>query len=133
MQQIVSLPEWLGAALIGAILAALGYVAKLLLDWWGQFRNARAERRARLLELSSLLQASRALFLAQNVQVRQLSAMLRARLPSEKAKLKGFEKTMSTLYPQMTPEEKELHSIICSATQHGMRQLNLYGITLVKY
>jgi hypothetical protein len=124
MEQIVSLPEWLGAALIGAIVAALGYVAKLLLDWWGHFSDVRSEQRARLLELSSLLRASRALFLVQNAQVRRLSEMLRARLPNERAKFKGFEAAMSALYPQMTSEEKELHIIIRSTTQHGMKHLN---------
>jgi hypothetical protein len=42
MSDLNSFPEWLGAALIGAVIAALGYASKLLIDAWTAWRHARS-------------------------------------------------------------------------------------------
>jgi hypothetical protein len=123
MDQMV---DWLAPAVIGAVVAALGYVSKLVIGLWTQHKVARAERRAELLHLRSLLRAGRAVFETQHSQAAQLLGMLIERLPEETASARsaGREGTFSALYPKMNPEERELHSIIRSATEYGMQGIN---------
>jgi hypothetical protein len=119
------IPEWMGAAVLGALIAALGYVSKLVIEGWTSWRRTRAARRARLLELSSILQGSLAAFLIQRKHADRLALMLRANHPDHEADRRGFERFFSQLYEQFTPEEKELHDIIRGITQYSLRPLNL--------
>ena len=58
--------------MVGAVIAALGYVAKMILEWWAEVREARRARRARLVALRALLQASKASFEIQNDHAQRL-------------------------------------------------------------
>ena len=40
MDNLMQVPEWLGAAVIGAVVAALGYVGKLIIESWLGIREA---------------------------------------------------------------------------------------------
>lgn len=124
MPALNTMPEWLGAALIGAVIAALGYVSKLLIEAWAGWRNARAARLARLLKMSSLLHASYTAYRIQREHVGRLKKMLLSKRPDYKADRPGFERLFSELLTQFTPEEKELHGIIRSITEHTLRPLN---------
>lgn len=65
MAGVAQIPEWLDTAVIGAVIAAIGYVAKLFLEWLSEPRARARTRRARLVELFSLLRAGQAVY---NVQ-----------------------------------------------------------------
>jgi len=124
MESIDKIPEWLGVAIIGAVIAALGYVVKLIIQWIIDVRNNSRDRRARLIELLSLLQASWAAF---NVQVKnrnQLYEYIYKRKKITFSTDEGYEDIFSKEYNTMEPNEKELHSIVRSITMYTLKPLN---------
>jgi hypothetical protein len=56
---------WAGSAVIGAVIAALGFVGKQVADLLLSLWRERKLQRAQLIELRSLLRAARATFLTQ--------------------------------------------------------------------
>ena len=124
MEDLNSFPEWVGTALIGAVIAALGYVSKLFVDSWISWRQARAARLSQLLKMSSLLHASYAAFRIQKGHAQRLRDMVHDNHPDHRASRPGFERLFSTLFDQFTPEETELHAIVRSITEHALRPLN---------
>jgi hypothetical protein len=64
---------------VGAVFAALGYVGKIIVETWQQWRARKAALHAQLLRLQALLSASRAAFDTQ--------AELRDRLESDLARI----------------------------------------------
>jgi hypothetical protein len=123
MDQIAQFPEWLGAALIGAVLASLGYVGKLIVEAWNSYRNARNEQRARLVELHCLLKAGKTSYLIQHELRSRLDALIaknQPNLPNEG----GVEKRFTAAYKKFSPTEKELHSLIQSITVHSLKPTN---------
>jgi len=117
-------PEWFGAAMIGAMIAALGYVAKLGVEEWATWRAARAVRLARLLRLHALLGASGIAFLVQRQHADRLAAMLRANHPECETEREGLDRLFVRLYDQFTSDESDLHAIIRGVTEHTLRPLN---------
>ncbi len=124
MEDLNSFPEWVGTALIGAVIAALGYVSKLFVDAWISWRHARAARLSRLLSMSSLLHASYTAFRIQKGHAKRLRDMVHNNHPDHRATCPGFERLFSSLFDQFTPEETELHAIVRSITEHALRPLN---------
>ena len=70
-------PEWLRTPLLAALLAALGYVAKLLIEEFTKWRLRRDERQSKLVALQSLLLASRRVYEIQNDLIRKLYGEIR--------------------------------------------------------
>jgi hypothetical protein len=93
MQQI---PGWLSTALIGAVIAALGYVSKLAIESALQWRAARTARRAQLVHLLSLLLATRKAFIIQNALARRLCDEI-TRAHPELGVIRNY--TSNCLYP----------------------------------
>ena len=123
MQTSLELPAWIGPAVLGAVLAAAGYIAKLLLEWIGEVRRTIRDRKARLVELYSLLRAGKVAYDVQSNSRDRLEAAIKKRLPAL-ASVMGFERLFSATYPEMTVDEKELHTIIRAYTEHTIRPLN---------
>lgn len=112
-------------ALLAAVFAAIGYVAKLVVDVVRAVMERRNARRARLVEMNSLLRASRAVFEVQNELARRLESSLAKsqpgmRLPTEP----NFEDIFVAGYVGATPAELELHGLIRSMTMTAMLDLN---------
>ena len=63
---MADVPQWLRDPLLAAVIAALGYVAKLLIEEVTRWQARRSERRARLVALQSQLLATRRVFEIQN-------------------------------------------------------------------
>jgi hypothetical protein len=122
--ELTQIPEWLGTAVIGAIIAALGYVGKQVLDGLAAVREKKRERRARLVELQSLLRATRVSFTIQNTHAQRLTAMILENHPNVTQPEGGYDRIFATTYPQFTSEEKELHDIIRSITINSLRPVN---------
>ncbi len=118
-----AMPEWFGSALLGGVIAAIGYVAKSLIELYIQWHTRKRERRAQLVRLRSLLNASRVTFLIQNEHAQRLLGMLKERQPDLNDE-GGYEQTFANAYPTFTSEEKELHAIIRGLTIHALRPAN---------
>lgn len=124
LAELDSIPGWLGSAAVGAVIAALTYVAKEAYQAWGQRQERLAAKRARLSELSSLLRAARAVYMAQNDQARRLVRDLERRLGRALEDGDGLEAALHAGYDEMNEDERELHAVIRSTTEHGMRRMN---------
>lgn len=112
--------------LAGAVVAALGYVGKLVVDGRNDLQAARLRRLTDLLRLQALLRASQTAFEVQCVLRDKLTKMLINR--SEKCRMVleefGYDELFSQLYPEFTPDEAELHGIVRAYTQYALRPLN---------
>lgn len=115
--------NWLSKALVGAIIAAVGYVGKQISDIWAHTRKVRRLRRAQLVQLQSLLRATGVAFAIQNQHARRLLDMLQERLPSLDAS-GGFEQAFSRSFKDMNAEERQLHSLIRGITVSALRAGN---------
>lgn len=110
--------------LVPALLAALGYVGKQIVESLRQWRAERDQRRARLHQLGALLQASQAAFQVQRAQVGRLAQRLAGKHGNELEAGVGYERLFSRLYDQFDSDEKDLHGVIRAYTEHGLRPLN---------
>jgi hypothetical protein len=108
----------------GAVVAALGYVGKLVVQGWTAWRHGRAQRTASLLQLQALLEASRVAFLVQRKQANRLAKLLKTRYPDDTAHRPGLERLFSELHGHFNQEENDLHLVIRSYSQHALRPLN---------
>ena len=124
MDNLTQVPEWLGAAVIGAVVAALGYVGKLIIESWLAIREAQNARRARLVELQSLLRAAWVSFAVQNNHAKCLLSMVQEKHPGLIGTEEGYERSFSKAYGAFTLDEKELHAIIRSITIYSLRPTN---------
>lgn len=127
MVQLDSVPDWLGAALIGAVLAALGFVGKTIVESVNESRATARERRAQLVELHSHLRASSITFQTQAERRDTLASMIRRNHPefdTRASSAEGYEKLFAEAFEQFTTQERELHTIIRGMTEHAMRPAN---------
>jgi hypothetical protein len=121
--QIEEIPAWLGAALVGAVVAALGYVGRLIVDEWRSWRTRRAEETASLLSLKALLDAAGAAFAVQAELRDRLSAMLHQHHP-DVADDQGYERYFSSLHGDFSPDEMEIHRVMRGYTVYALRPAN---------
>ncbi len=108
----------------GAVVAALGYVGKLIVESWQQWRARKSALQAQLLRLQALLNASRAAFQVQAALSDRLASNLGGRLGSDLPPHEGYEDLFSALYDQMTPGEQSLHELIRAYTEFALRPIN---------
>lgn len=123
MDTIMQTPEWLGTAVIGAIIAALGYVAKVMIEAIQSYIEKKRILKARLVELQSLLRASQTAFIIQNKHAKMLTEWIRTNHAGVKMSV-GYENLIAAAFPVMNKEEKELHAIIRSMTIHALYPVN---------
>lgn len=124
MFQSTPIPSWFGTAVVGAVFAALGYVAKAIHDWWKTRSADREMQINRLQELAVLLTASGNLFKFQVQQSLRLRELLNDNHPQESRQYSGYEEAFSNLYGQFTPQEKQLQVILRSVTENSVQQIN---------
>ena len=124
MTYMASVPEWLGVAVLGAIIAALGYISKLCFEGVSAWRRSRAESLRQLLELASLLHASHEAFFHQRRLVGRLEESLKTNHQSIVLDRSGFERHFSQAFADFTSDETDLHTIIRGITQHTLHPVN---------
>lgn len=124
MESITQIPDWFGTAVLGAVIAAAGYVAKLILEWIGEVQTRIRNRRAQLSALHSLLMAGKAAFNVQCENRDRLAESLFKRDPNLDKSALGYEELFTEAYPDMTEKEKELHMIIRTITINTVQPLN---------
>ncbi len=108
----------------GAVVAAAGYVGKLAIESWGEWRRAEAQSLAQLFKLQALLRASGAAYLVQRELAERLKNQLKAAHPEDVPKSPGLERLFSHLHSRFRPEEAELHEIIRAYTEHALLPIN---------
>jgi hypothetical protein len=117
----------LSTGILGTALAALGYAAK---EIWALAKltvEERRQRRARLIQLQSLLYAARASYLIQVKHRERLFESIKqscaAILPNPSEEY-PFDEIFSRAFPKLDAQQRQLHSIIRGITIHSLRPLN---------
>ena len=112
-------------SVFAAIVAAVGFLAKLYLDWRDTRRQSDRERRSQLLQLRDLLQATKVSFYIQNSHARTLAGTIRSRSPGLAEG--SLEKTLSRADEAgaFSEDEKELFALIRGISSHSLYQSNL--------
>lgn len=124
MNSFLQIPEWLATAMVGAVLAALGYVAKLFIELLQSKMDNRRLKRSRLIELQSLLKAAKVAFRIQNKHASKLTGRVETRYPEISQKYTGYAEKISRTFHSFDEEEKQIHSIIRSITINTLFTLN---------
>jgi hypothetical protein len=120
----VTVQDGVGPAIVGAIIAASGYVGKLVVDVVLDFRKRERDRRSQLVELRSLLRTAKTSFIIQNQHATRLLSMLRQSDPQSPVETVGYERMFASKYVSFFPEQKELHDIIRGITIHALKPTN---------
>ena len=115
---------WAAPALLAALIAALGFVGKIIADVVLSQLEVARERKSRLVELYALLRAGDVAFAIQRELRKRLAEQLRRRLPQTANLPPGFERLFAETYAAMTDEERKLHSLIRAITVHTFCPLN---------
>ena len=116
--------NWIGPAVLTAALATLGYVGREIFDWVASVRTAKAVRQAKLVQLSSLLLATRVAFLVQNDHAKRLQELIKKNHADIPASSNGYEHFFASVFPKFTDGERELHDIIRAITVNTLRPTN---------
>ncbi len=121
-QAFLASPEWFGAAILGALIAALTYASTVLINSITNFIETRRQRRAELVRLQALLRTARVSYLVQQEKADTLCASIsqRIQIPSGR----GREEAISKNFLSLTDDERELHGIIRAMTEHMLRPTN---------
>lgn len=115
-------PEWLWTPLIGAVIAAVGYVLKLAIEGLSKWNASRRERRARLVALQSLLLASKSVFEIQNALVVRLCDQIQNVRPE----IQGtYDRILAVGFAFLDEGQKLEHGLIRNYTSECLRPLNL--------
>jgi hypothetical protein len=109
---------------IGAIIAGLGYVAKLLFDSFSEYRKVRRQRAARLVELDALLHSSRVSFEVQQRNVLQLLIDVARRDSRLLAGARGYENKLLQAQSSLVTAEEERRKVVQGITIYAMRPTN---------
>ncbi len=107
---------------ISAAVAATGYLGKYLLSELLKGARKRRSLLAGLSNLRSLLHASKALYDAQQVQVKVLRKRVATRLKLEPTE--GYEDFMVNHYADFQQGERDRHDVIRALTAHGLFRVN---------
>src|SRR5258708_6498609 len=115
--------ESVDAAVLGAVLAGLGYVGKIAWDKIDSWLERRAARKSNLVELQSLVLATKAAFLAQ-AKIRDL---LCKELVDSDGTLRGvpYDEVLTKAYSRMSDTQKVQHGLIRSYTSKAIYPLNI--------
>jgi hypothetical protein len=122
--ELANLPQWIGTAVLGAILALLGWVGKQLAEWRATLRAEERNRRARLAELLALIRAGDAAFKVQSENRDRLAKLIRSRNATFAEAGHGYDKLFALAFPTMSGPERELYDVVRSVTIHTFQPLN---------
>jgi hypothetical protein len=121
---MMTMPEWMGAAVLGALIALFGWVGKQIADWYTRVRAEESARRARLVGLLALIRAGDVAFQIQSENRDRLEASIYARDKELAGGGHGYDKLFAIAFPDMTDAEHELHHVIRAITVYTIQPLN---------
>jgi hypothetical protein len=120
----LALADAADGVLVGAVVAALGYVGKEGVQAVRGWRREREERRVRLNRMEAPLRASRTAFVVQCAQRDRLEERLASRFQDDLPEEPGYERLFTHLYERFDAEERDLHAVIRAYTEHALRPIN---------
>jgi len=121
---LTNLPEWIGAAVLGALLALAGWVGKQLAEWLAKLRAEERHRRARLAELLALVRAGDAAWKVQCENRDRLAEVIESRNPTLTKAEHGYDRLFALAFPTMSGTERELYDVVRSITIYTFEPLN---------
>lgn len=124
MDALSKLPEWIGTAALGAVIALLGYVGKGIAEWVAGVLAKRRARRARLAELLALVRAGDAAFAVQSSVRDKLKKSLVERNAIPNGQACSYDRLFARSYNSMTDDEREMFDIVRAYTIHTFKPLN---------
>ena|GEM_PF-1453102 len=110
-------------AVVGAVIAALGYCANLAVQEFQERRSRRDARKSSLIELQSLLLALYTAFRTQRRLLRSLAQEIKE--SNRGIGDVGYDKALALGFPKLTDEQKLRHGLIRSYTMRALRPLNM--------
>jgi hypothetical protein len=117
-----ALPDWLGTALIGAVIAALAYVSKLVLEGLSKRNATRREHRANLVALQSLLLASKVVYIIQRALVVRLCQEILSAHPAIGV---TYDRILAEGYKFLDERQRLEHGLIRNYTIYSLGPLNI--------
>jgi len=114
--------SWLAAPVLGAVLAALGYIGTRIYEQWLEWSKVKRERRVKLLQLRSLLNAGKAAFDIQNELAIQLEKSLHSN--QNFADGIGYDDVFAKNFGMFTNDQKELHNIVRGYSEYALFPIN---------
>jgi hypothetical protein len=122
--ELANIPPWLGAAILGAVIALVGWVGKQLAEWFAMLRAEERHRRARLAELLAILRAGDAAWKVQCENRDRLAGLIRLRKPEWSGEEYSYDRLFALAFPSMPGPERELFDVVRAITIHTFRPLN---------
>jgi hypothetical protein len=119
-----AIPDWLGSAVLAAALAAVGYVAKVVLEAIGAAMERVSAHRARLVELRALLLAGKMAFRIQRELAGRLQESISATHTDAGQGRGSLERLFSACHETLTSDQKDQHAVIRGYTEHALRPVN---------
>jgi hypothetical protein len=119
---VFALPDWLGTALIGAAIAAMAYVSKLVLEGLSKWFATRREHRAKLVALQSLLLASKVVYIIQRALVVRLCEEILSTHPGIGV---TYDRILAEGYKFLDERQRLEHGLIRNYTIYSLRLLNI--------
>jgi hypothetical protein len=117
-------PIWLYTIIATAMVTMLGYLCKLIIDWISKLRVASRERKSKLIELHSLLLATKVAYTEQCRHRNALFDELSAKYKDISTNTEGYDQFFAHVFEKMNEEEKEIHLLIRAITENTLRPLN---------
>ncbi|WP_460684178.1 hypothetical protein [Niabella aquatica] len=124
----MDLPQWLGAAILAAIISLLGFAGKFIIELTRAHRERQKKRFAKLVELCSLLNASFDIYKKQNSIAHVLCTRLLERPGLSLESGQTMDAFLSSCYTIMNETEKETHSVI-RGYSNALHDLNTRMLT----
>ena len=124
MDFLSSIPEWLGTAVIGAIIAALGFLGRDLYSWLKTIMAAGALRKQRLSQIDNILQESQALYRSQRFQAQRLYESILKAQPTAVVEGQSLDQIFARAYDALSEPQRQRHTIIRGVTETTIHRLN---------
>ena len=117
-------PEWIGTAILGALIALLSWLGKQFAEWSAKLRAEERNRRARLAELLALVRAGDAAWKVQCENRDRLKQLIQERDPGLVKAGHGYDRLFALAFPNMSANELELHAVVRAITINTFGPLN---------
>lgn len=105
------------------MIAALGYCAKLAIELIEHWLDRQSERNSRLIDLQSLLLATKSAKKAQDILRDQLCDEIKEANPLLRDL--SYDETLVRGFPYLSDDQKLRHGLICSYTEKAFLPLNM--------
>jgi hypothetical protein len=120
----IDVPEWLAGPTIAALLAAGGYLTKMIITAITAVREQHAYEVSQLIELDTLLSTGSVVFAQQAGLRDRLVSHIQARSPQAADLGQGYEHYFQENFASFEPAELELHGVIRAYTEFALKPLN---------